>query len=343
MDTQNSLPLSRRRVLHIIGYASASLALPISSAAKAPLEHRQWQGVVMGASASIDLLTADGARSERLIGGVLKDIRRLESQFSLYKPGTAVSKLNATGLLADPDKDFVALMRLARGLHRQTGGSFDVSVQPLLALYGEHFSSPKAAAEGPAPELIAKTARLVDGAAISIEPDEIRFAKAGMSVTLDGIAQGFISDYVARRLKAGGIERVMVDMGEIVALGRDGDDRPWRVGLLDPRRALELSDVVELEDLAIATSGGYGLEFDAAGRYHHLIDPKTGQSTRHNLAVTVTAPGATLADALSTAFSAMDEKAIGAVLRAYPEAGAHLTRRDGSVGVLGAFPKYRRA
>jgi thiamine biosynthesis lipoprotein len=337
------MPLNRRRVLQIIGCASASLALPLSAAAKPPLEHRQWQGVVMGASASIDLLTDDGARSDRLIAAVLKDVRRLESLFSLYKPGTAVSKLNATGRLADPDKDFVALMELACGLHRQTDGAFDISVQPLLALYGEHFSSQKAAATGPRPELISKTMRLVDGAAIDIKPDEIRFAKIGMSVTLDGIAQGFISDCVARRLKAGGIERVMVDMGEIVAVGRDGDDLPWRVGLLDPRRAVELSDVVELEDLAIATSGGYGLEFDAKGRYHHLIDPKTGQSARNNLAVSVTAPAATLADGLSTAFSAMDETEMARVLEAYPGVGAHITRRDGSVGVLGAFPNYRRA
>ncbi len=342
MVTNTKLPLNRRRVLQIIGCASASLTLPISAAAK-PLEHRRWQGVVMGASASIELLTDDGAHSDRLIGTILKDIRRLENLFSLYLPDTAVSKLNAAGQLTDPDKDFVALMELARGLHRQTDGAFDISVQPLLALYGEHFSVKKADKTGPGPELISKTMRLVDGAAIDIKPDEIRFAKAGMSVTLDGIAQGFISDYVGRRLKAGGIERVMVDMGEIVAMGRDGDDRPWRVGLLDPRRAVELSDIVELEDLAIATSGGYGLEFDAKGRYHHLIDPKTGQSTRYNLAVTVTAPAATLADALSTAFSAMDEPEIGAVLRAHPDAGAHVTRLDGSVGVLGAFPNYRRA
>jgi len=184
---------------------------------------------------------------------------------------------------------------------------------------------------------------LVDGRAIGIADEQVRFARPGMSITLNGIAQGYISDRVAGRLKAAGVEHVLVDMGEIVAIGRDEDARSWRIGLLDGRRPMEISEIIELEGMAVATSGGYGMSFDAEGRFHHLIDPRTARSAARNLAVTVTAASATLADALSTGFSAMDEMEIEATLRHHPGVGVHLTRLDGTVAILGSFPKRHPA
>jgi thiamine biosynthesis lipoprotein len=150
-----------------------------------------------------------------------------------------------------------------------------------------------------------------------------------MAATLNGIAQGYITDAVATLLRQEGIGRVLVDMGEARALGRHPDGRPWRAGISDPARPDALIGEVDLTDRALATSGGYGTVFDAAGRYGHLIDPRSGRTAPLARSISVLAGDATTADALSTAFSLLDEGRIAALLPAFPGARAWLADRDG--------------
>lgn len=153
-----------------------------------------------------------------------------------------------------------------------------------------------------------------------------------MALTLNGIAQGYITDRIVDLLRSGGIASCMVDMGEIRALGARPDATPWRVGVADPVAAAPLSpSVVEVIDKAVATSSPDGFRFDAAGRFNHLLDPRTGLPAACWRNVTVVAPEAATADALSTAFSLMNE---GAIARASARRGGirtHLFDGDRSV------------
>ena len=124
-----------------------------------------------------------------------------------------------------------------------------------------------------------------------------------MSVTLNGIAQGYITDRVVDLLRAGGIEHSVVDMGEVRVLDDRPDSGPWTVGLADPQQPERVVRSIGVIDQAVATSAGAALEFDAAGRFNHIFDPRTGTSARLHRMVTVIASSATAADALSTAFS----------------------------------------
>ena len=128
-----------------------------------------------------------------------------------------------------------------------------------------------------------------------------------MAVTLNGIAQGYITDRVVGLLRARGMTRVLVDLGEPRALGDHPDGRPWRVGIRRPgagRPAME----VDLADLALATSSGAGSPADFAyRRFNHLLDPATGHCADPSRMVTVTAPDATTADALTTALALMPD------------------------------------
>ncbi len=148
--------------------------------------------------------------------------------------------------------------------------------------------------------------RDVDYRAVTVDTRSIAFDRPGMAVTLNGIAQGYITDRVADLLGRGGLDSVLVDLGETRALGDHPAGRKWRVGLADPRDPDRVDRAVDLSNLAVATSAGHATRFDTAGRRHHLFDPRTGRSATGYLGVSVVARTATAADALSTGLMCAD-------------------------------------
>ncbi|AIB15668.1 thiamine biosynthesis protein ApbE (plasmid) [Azospirillum argentinense] len=326
---------TRRRFLGIAATAAGLALLPGGlRAAGAPV--RTWRGVALGADSMIQLAHRDPAEADRLIVLCLEEVARLERVFSLYRTDSALARLNRDGVLDAPPADLVRLLSEAAAFSRRTDGAFDPTVQPLWQLYAGHFARPGADPAGP-PEAVLRAAReLVDHRKLRVEPGRVAFAGRGMAVTLNGIAQGYVTDRVSERLRAEGMTDVLVDLGEIRALGHHPSGRPWSVGLADPLVDGRNAGTLEIADRAVATSGGYGTPFDPAGRFTHLFDPATGGCAREWLAVTVLAPDATTADALSTALSVAPEARAAVLLDRFPGTAARLTRRDGSVLALRA-------
>ncbi|MFZ0693764.1 MAG: FAD:protein FMN transferase, partial [Alphaproteobacteria bacterium] len=218
---------------------------------------------------------------------------------------SAIRVLNRDGRIADPPLEFVELLGQSAEFSRLTGGAFDATVQPLWDLYAAHFSKPNADPAGPARADIDAAVRRVGFADLEIDPREVRFSRADMAITLNGIAQGYITDRIVDVLRDAGIDRSLVDMGETRAMGDRPDGGPWIVGLEDPNHPGTVAQRIEIENQAVATSGGYGTLFDAAGHFNHLFDPATGGTSWRYLSVSVVAATASTADALSTAFSLM--------------------------------------
>ncbi|GAA4256813.1 FAD:protein FMN transferase [Azospirillum formosense] len=326
---------TRRRFLGIAATA-AGLALLPGGLRAAGVPVRTWRGVALGADSVIQLAHPDPAEADRLIALCLEEVARLERVFSLYRTDSALVRLNRDGVLEAPPADLVRLLSEAAAFSRRTDGAFDPTVQPLWQLYAGHFARPGADPAGP-PEAVLRAAReLVDHRKLRVEPGRVAFAGRGMAVTLNGIAQGYVTDRVSERLRAEGMTDVLVDLGEIRALGHHPSGRPWSVGLADPLVDGRNAGTLEIADRAVATSGGYGTPFDPAGRFTHLFDPATGGCAREWLAVTVLAPDATTADALSTALSVAPEARAAVLLDRFPGTAARLTRRDGSVLALRA-------
>lgn len=148
---------------------------------------------------------------------------------------------------------------------------------------------------------------LVDYRAVAVSPTRIRLARPGMAVTLNGIAQGDITDRVADLLRAECVEHTLVNLGEYRALGAHPTGRAWKVGIKDPHDAAALADKVDLTDRAIATSAVTGTVFDPHGRRHHLFDPAVGRPARGLTSASVIARNARDADACSTAMLATSE------------------------------------
>lgn len=309
---------TRRRFVAI---AAAAAGLPLAAlrarAETAPLQ--RWSGIALGARAEIVLHDPDPARARRLIAACVAEIDRLEDVFSLYRPESALSRLNRAGGLAAPPLELVALLSEARTYAERTGGAFDATVQPLWRLYAAHFARPGAAPQGPGEVDIAQARALVDHRAVEIEPAALRFARPGMAVTLNGIAQGYITDRIAALLRDAGMGDVLLDIGETRALGRHPAGRPWRVGIRDAARPEAVARTIALADRAVATSAGVASPFDAGGRHHHLFDPATGRPARTAGQVSVVAPRATLADALSTALAVSPPARAAALAARFPE------------------------
>lgn len=284
--------INRRRFLTISAAAGGMILAGRAAPAAEPWE---WRGTALGADASLRLYHPDRSAARALITACLAEVERLEAIFSLYRDNSALCRLNRDGGLKAPPGELVELLSEAAAMSRQTGGRFDVTVQPLWELYDSHFAQPGADPAGPGERAIAAVLPQVGWQGVRIAADRISFARPGMAVTLNGIAQGYITDRVASLLMGRGMKAVLVDMGEIRALGPKSDGAPWRVDLEDGRSVM-------LSTGAIATSAADGTRFSPY--CHHIFDPATGRSAPDRGPVTVRHRRATIADAGSTALAA---------------------------------------
>jgi len=329
--------LTRRRALRIVA-AVAGLPVMIAGvrATAAKPQLHSWQGEVLGTPAELNLWHTDAAFAQRTILKARREIDRFERIFSLYRPDSEISRLNAAGKLNRPSRDLRELVEESRRLSELSGGAFDITVQPLWRLYEAHFWSHTEIQ----PDILARARDvahgLVDFHQIDSGSGSIGFARAGMAITLNSIAQGYITDAIADMLRNEGFENAVVDLGEFRTLGRQPDGRPWRIGIRDGRNVGGIERTVELEDMALAVSGGYGTTFDASGRFHHIFDPKTGASANSLTDVAVIGPSATTANGLATAICAGGEALASTLLAAYPRMRAILTRPDGTSATITA-------
>ena len=225
--------------------------------------------------------------------------------FSLYREDSLISRLNHDGYLTSPPADFLELLSICRDMHTLTGGAFDPTVQVLWKLYADYFAAHPDAETPPPQNSVDETLKRVGFGKVSFDDREIRFAEKGMGLSLNGIAQGYITDKVVALLKANGVPAALADMGEIRGFDTNGR-RTWNVGIRNPDDEEDVLATVVMKDKAFATSGGYGTVMDKAGRFTHLFDPRTGVSTPRYKSMSVMADDAAVADALSTAFSVMD-------------------------------------
>ncbi len=291
---------SRRRFLAI---SAAATLLPAALRAQtAPLH---WAGQALGARASIRI---DHPEAEAITARCLAEIDRLENILSLYRADSALSRLNRDAGLEAPPFELLECLSLAGAVHRGSGGLFDATVQPLWALWAE------AAVAGRRPTAAERQATLarIGWTGMRLSPERIGMAP-GMALTLNGIGQGYVADRIAALLEAEGLDNILIDTGELRALGPRPDGTPW------PARLAE-GGMVPLSSRALATSAPLGTSFDAAGHDGHILDPRSGEPARTAWrAITLSAPSAALADAVATAACLTADRAeLDALLARFP-------------------------
>lgn len=294
------MTITRRRLIAI----SAALAVLPAAAAAGTGTGRLWTGQALGARASIRL---DHPDAEAIAARVMAEIDRLENVLSLYRPDSALCRLNRNGQLAAPPFELLECLSLAGAVHRASDARFDPTIQPLWSLWAN------AAAAGTRPDMraVERTRHKTGWGKLEFDAEEIRM-QPGMAITLNGIGQGYVADRIAVLLEAEGLTDILIDTGELRALGGDPHGGSWPV-------RLETGARLSLRQRALATSAPLGTTFDQSGRDGHILDPATGLPAAATWrSVSVSAPSAAIADALATAACLMpDLEAIGAMVESF--------------------------
>lgn len=281
------------------------LSLALASCGDAS-QHYELSGAAMGTQYSIKAARLP-ARSDTLAHDIAELLESIENELSTYRPESTISRFNdnpATGWQT-VTAEFCAAVARSVALGRATGGAFDVTVAPLVDLWG--FGPGSAVTEPPSAERIAEQLRYVGYTQLETDctVPAVRKAAAELRLDLSAWAKGYAVDRLAELIESQGIESYIVELGgELRARGRKNNGDAWIVGIEAPEiGARRVQTRIAIDGLAVATSGDYRNYFEHNGRrYSHTIDPRSGWPVEHELAsVTVVHSSAATADAMATA------------------------------------------
>jgi thiamine biosynthesis lipoprotein len=267
----------------------------------------EWAGEarpLMGTEVSVYLWHRDEARARELIDLVFAEASRIDRLMSTYKEDSLISAVNreaAAGPVYAGDELFDLVQR-ALDISVLTHGAFDITYDSV----GQHYDF--RSRQRPDEATIAAEREYVDYRLVRLDPvaSTIHFLKEGVRINLGGIAKGYVVERGIDILRQHGVENAIVTAGGDSRMLGDRRGRPFIVGIRDPRKDGEVAISVPLEDEAVSTSGDYERFFDEDGvRYHHIIQPSTGNPAGGVTSATVIGPDAVMTDALSTSVFVM--------------------------------------
>ncbi len=267
-------------------------------AASLSAHKRAW--AIMGTTLEMTVYRPQQADAAADFDAAFAEIETIDRLMSLYRADSELSVLNGSAGGAEMSVSAQTREVLAASRHfwEISGGTFDVSMQPVIELWGFYDI---AVARRPSESDIAATSATTGMDRVELSEGRVRL-RPGTALDFGAIAKGYAVDRAVAALQARGASSAMINLGGTIGVtGPHPDGTPWRIGLQHPRDAALLS-TVELSTGAVATSGDYDRFFEDDGvRYSHIIDPRTGRPVAGMASVSVIAPNATTADALSTA------------------------------------------
>lgn len=290
-------------------------------------------GETMGTTYSIQVVDAPPGLSPEALQQRIDDLlEQVNALMSTYRPDSQLSRFNADRASDwfPVSPELADVVSLAQQISRVSGGAFDVTVGPLVDLWG--FGPEVKPDRLPAQEAIDAALATTGYGHLSVRerPAALRKALPGLHVDLSAIAKGYGVDRVAELLESEGLVDYLVEIGgELRGRGRNGHGEPWRIAVERPDAASRsVFRVVALRDVGMATSGDYRNFFELDGRrYSHSIDPSTGWPVTHALAsVTVLDPRCARADALATALLVLGPEAGPALARSLAVAALFISR-----------------
>lgn len=247
--------------------------------------------------------TAYGRNCEEAVEAAVQEVQRLDKLLSTGNTSSEISGLNRSGS-GEISEDTAELFRRGMDIYEKTDGLFDFTIYPLMELWGFPSKEYHVPTKGELKEALP----LVDASKVSFTENEVHLGE-GQQVDFGGIAKGYTSGRVMEIYREYGVSSGMVSLGgNVQVYRRRPDGSLWRIGIRDPEGGPEdMAAMVEVEDCAVVTSGGYERYFEEDGNtYIHILDPKTGYPAEGDLAsVTVISGDGTLADALSTSLYIM--------------------------------------
>ena len=253
----------------------------------------------------------------------LDRVGQLEDILSVYRSESETSRLNRSHSEWVPvSRDLFDILRLSVELSQQTGGCFDVTTEPLIQLWRRCREEHRV----PSREEVDDSRRAIGMEQIELDDSRqsVRLENAECSVNFGAIGKGYAIDQVSLRVKSQGQHDYLLHGGRssLLAMGNHTGCEGWPVGIGNPLLTNQRLGTLLLRNQALATSGS-NIQFFRIGnrRYGHILDPRTGWPASGAVSLTVLAPSAALADALSTAFYVMQPDQIAECCSANPEIG----------------------
>jgi thiamine biosynthesis lipoprotein len=326
--------ISRRDFLRIsglsgLGLATCPLGASLAEAVKFDKKlHKVSQSRAgMGTIVSITVLNPSKDHAGEAIAIAFEEIERLTKLINRFDASTPVAQLNRDGFLKGAPPELSSLIKKSMYYHQISNGLFDITVKPVLDLFAKSFKGPK---KGPPNEQeITELLGLVDAKRVSLSGKTISFQEDGMGITLDGIAKGFIVDKAVEKLRKRAIKHALLNAGgDIRTIGDKGNNRPWKIAIQDPLKNGNYPALVAITNRSIATSGNYEVFFDKEKVFHHIVNPKTGLSPLINASVSVQAPTAMEADALSTTLFILDPARATRLINSRPHCECFIVTRN---------------
>jgi thiamine biosynthesis lipoprotein len=292
---------------------------------------------LMGTSVEVEAFGADVSARRVAIDEAFGAIAEVDRLMSNYRDDSELSRINR-----DADREAVkvsdpmlSVLRAAAQVSARSGGAFDVTVGPLVRLWGFHDKTPHI----PTGEELDRVRPLVGYTNVLIDETQhtVRFARPGVELDLGGIAKGFAVEVAANVLRGHGLGGFVDAGGNQYMIGHPPGKASWSLGIKNPDAKSGLLGVLEVGEGSVSTSA-QNANFLTAGdrKYGHILDPRTLQPSEGALSVTIVSPDGTLADALSkVGFVLGPQKGLTAI-ESFPEAAALIAYRqpDGGIGIL---------
>jgi thiamine biosynthesis lipoprotein len=326
----------------------AALALAVvascsASTGSSDLRFVEQSTAAMGSELRLGVWTTKRDAAEKAFTAALDEVDRLEDAMSNWIEDSDIQKLNAAAG-ANPvpvNAEVRELLHSARQISEWTDGKFDVTFAALSGLWKFDYQNK----DGIVPDRqeIAPRLKLIDYRDLVIDDSAgtAFLRRPGMAVGLGGIGKGYAIDRVKDILRRSGFSDFMIQFGGDLYVGGRSGDRPWSLGIQDPRGPADKAfAAVSLSDSTFSTSGDYERYFFKDGRrYHHILDPATGEPARGCRSVTIVAGSATIADGLSTGVFILGPEAGMALIERLPEVEGVIVSGDNRVLVSSGLEK----
>ncbi len=289
----------------------------------------------MGTQVSISVHTEDDEGATRAIENALDEITRIENLMTTWRE-SEVTRLNANAGIAPVrvSDETMEVLEMSKQASAWSGGAFDITFYALKGLWKFDEDLEK---KLPDPAEVKQRLPLVDWHKLRLDKKKHTafLEKRGMAVNLGGIAKGYAVDRMAGILRRAGFGNALVQAGGDLLCAGTKSGKPWSAGIRDPRGTIkDVFAVLRLEDHAFSTAGDYERFFFLDGkRYHHILDPRTGEPARASRSVTVYARTALLADAIDDAIFIMGWKRGFQMIEKIPDTGAIVVDDEGVVHV----------
>lgn len=258
-------------------------------------------------------------------------LQQVDKSLSPFNQHSIITKINNNQSM-ETDKMFRNVFHLAHKISEETNGAFDITVAPLINLWGFGFKK----GTNPDQHTVDSIMQFVGYKKITLQKDKVVKNDPRLMLDCSAIAKGYGCDVIANLLKRKEIRNFMVEIGgEVVTYGKNQQKEDWRIGVIKPtddslNTKQDLQAVLRLTNKALATSGNYrNFYYKDGKKYAHTVDPQTGYPVQHNiLSATVVAPTCAEADAYATSFMVLGLQKAQKILERHDNLMAYLIYTD---------------